>query len=275
VLTTRFCFDPYDTENLAKVGVAEAAGVAGKVLRSGSGVRQGLKEGLTLLKAGLGGTPQACWSINLVAEQFTQESADAAIAEGARICLRRGRQIPNVIALASATPIYSVRRFLGRDGERWIATHALFRISAAVDVVRRTEAFFAARRAQLDAHHVRIGYISQVTPVHFQIEPLFYWPDELEDLHLRHLPPAEAARFETLKGQPGTREFVLQLRHELRDLFEELGSLHVHASKFFRYAEVLAPATRDVLWDIKSALDPGIRLNPGNLGLHKGGREAG
>jgi D-lactate dehydrogenase (cytochrome) len=275
VLTTRFCFDPYDTENLAKVGVSQAAGVASKVLRSGSGVRQGIKEGLTLLKAGLGGTPQACWSINLVAEQFTQDAADAAIAEGARICLRRGRQIPNVIALASAVPIYSVRRFLGRDGERWIATHALFRISSAVEVVRRTEAFFAARQAQLDAHRVRVGYISQVTPVHYQIEPLFYWPDELEPLHLRHLPSDEAERFRALGSQPGTREFVLQLRHELRDLFEELGSLHVHASKFFRYADVLAPGTRDVLWDIKAALDPGVRLNPGNLGLRKGGPAAG
>ncbi len=275
VLTTRFCFDPYDTENVGKVGFAEAAGVAGKVLRSGSGVRQGLKEGLTLLKAGLGGTPQACWSINLVAEQFTQDAADTAIAEGARICLKRGRQIPNVIALASAAPIYSVRRFLGRDGERWIATHALFRISSAVEVVRRTQAFFAARQAQLDAHRVRVGYLSQVTPVHFQIEPLFYWPDELEPLHLRHLSPDEADRFRSLGSQPGTREFVLQLRHELRDLFEELGSLHVHASKFFRYADVLAPGTRDVLWDIKSALDPELRLNPGNLGLRKGNRAAG
>ena len=267
VFTRRFCFDPYDTANLAKVRAGEAASAAAKILGSAGSVRQGVKDGLSLLRAGLGGGAESCWSINLVAEQFTQEAADAAIAEGAKICLRRGRQIPNVTALAGATPIYSVRRFLGRDGERWIATNAIFPISRAVEVTRATEAFFAARQAALGRHRVRVGYISQVTPVHWQIEPLFYWPDELEELHLRHLGAGEAEKFRALKGEPGTREFVLRLRAELRDHFEALGALHVHLSKFFRYAEVLEPGARGLLQDIKTALDPEGRMNPGNLGL--------
>ena len=45
--------------------------------------------------------------------------------------------------------------------------------------------------------------------MHWQIEPLFYWPDEVEELHLRHLGADEAAKFRSLKGEPGTREFVL------------------------------------------------------------------
>ncbi|MCU0759441.1 MAG: FAD-binding oxidoreductase [Steroidobacteraceae bacterium] len=267
VFTRRFCFDPYDTANLARVRAGEAASAAAKILGSAGSVRQGVKEGLSLLKAGLGGGAEACWSINLVAEQFTQEAADAAIAAGAKLCLKRGRQIPNVTALAGATPIYSVRRFLGRDGERWIATNAIFPVSRAVEVTRATESFFAARAAQLERHRVRIGYISQVTPVHWQIEPLFYWWDELEELHLRHLSADEAARFRGLKAAPGTREFVLQLRAELRDHFERLGALHVHLSKFFRYAEVLEPGARGLLQDLKAVLDPEGRINPGNLGL--------
>lgn len=269
VFTRRFCFDPYDTANLAKVRAGEAASAAAKILGSAGSVRQGVKDGLSLLKAGLGGGAEACWSINLVAEQFTQDAADAAIAVGAKICLRRGRQIPNVTALAGSTPIYSVRRFLGRDGERWIATNAIFPIGRAVEVTRATEAFFAARQAGIERHKVRIGHISQVTPVHWQIEPLFYWWDELEELHLRHLGADEAARFRTLKAEPGTREFVLRLREELRDHFEQLGALHVHLSKFFRYAEVLEPGARGLLQDIKDVLDPEGRMNPGNLGLVK------
>ncbi|MFO1455302.1 MAG: FAD-binding oxidoreductase [Steroidobacteraceae bacterium] len=271
VFSRRFCFDPYDTANLAKVRATEAASAAAKILGSAGSVRQGMKEGLSLLKAGLGGGAESCWSINLVAEQFTQEAADAAIAEGARICLRRGRQIANVTALAGATPIYSVRRFLGRDGERWIATNAIFPISRAVEVTRATEAFFAARQAEIERHRLRIGYISQVTPVHWQIEPLFYWWDELEELHFRHLPEAEATRFRALRAEPGVREFVLRLREELRDHFEGLGALHVHLSKFFRYAEVLEPGARALLQDIKDVLDPEGRMNPGNLGLAKPG----
>lgn len=275
VFTRRFCFDPYDTENIIKVRAAEGAAVAAKILRSGNSVKQGLKEGLSLLKAGLGGGGESCWSINLVAEQFTQQAADAAIEVGARICEQRGWRIPNVTALATAAPVYSVRRFLGRDGERWIATNALFPIGDAVEVARATEAFFAKRRADIEAHEVRIGYISQVTPVHFQLEPLFYWWDELEELHLRHLPPQEAERFRSLSARPETREFVRRLRFELRDFFRDLGAIHVHLSKFFEYADVLEPGTRGLLQDIKTALDPECRLNPGSLGLQKrtGGAE--
>jgi D-lactate dehydrogenase (cytochrome) len=275
VLKTRFCFDPYDTATLAaNVKTGEAAGALQKVVRSASSVKQGLKDGLSLIKAGLAGPGESCWSINLVAEQFTQAAADAAIAEAAKICLKRGREITNVLALVSSTPIYSVRRFLGRDGERWIATHAIFPIGDAVEVVRRTERFFADRAADLDRHRIRVGYISQVTPVHFQIEPLFYWPDALEDLHFRHLAADEAARFRSLDGPAETRDYVRRLRSDLRDLFEEMGSLHVHASKFFRYAELLQPGTRAVLERVKDVLDPDRRMNPGNLGLAPRSRDA-
>jgi hypothetical protein len=65
------------------------------------------------------------------------------------------------------------------------------------------------------------------------------------------------------------REFVLRLREELREHFEQLGALHVHLSKFFRYAEVLEPGARGLLQDIKNVLDPEGRMNPGNLGLAK------
>ena len=238
----------------------------GAFLKNRAGRVDGTRFAWSALHGDLG-EAEACWSIILVAEQCAQEAADAAIGVGAKICLRRGRRIANVTALAGATPIYSVRRFLGRDGERWIATHAIFPVSRAVEVTRATEAFFAARQAEIERHGVRIGYISQVTPVHWQIEPLFYWWDELEELHFRHLTPDEATRFRGLRARPGVREFVLRLRAELRDHFERLGALHVHLSKFFRYAEVLEPGTRELLQDIKDVLDPQGRINPGNLGL--------
>jgi FAD/FMN-containing dehydrogenase len=41
----------------------------------------------------------------------------------------------------------------------------------------------------------------------------------------------------------------------------------VHTSKFFRYGELLLPGTRDLLRDLKAALDPEGMFNPGNLGL--------
>ncbi len=68
-----------------------------------------------------------------------------------------------------------------------------------------------------------------------------------------------------------TATYTFADTQELRDHFEGLGALHVHLSKFFRYAEVLEPGARALLQDIKDVLDPEGRMNPGNLGLAKPG----
>ncbi len=60
---------------------------------------------------------------------------------------------------------------------------------------------------------------------------------------------------------------MTRTRHELRDLFQAEGAIHVHTSKFFRYGTLLMPGTRDLLRDLKGVLDPDGILNPGNLGL--------
>jgi hypothetical protein len=103
--------------------------------------------------------------------------------------------------------------------------------------------------------------------VHFQAEPLFWWSDKVSELSLRHIDPEEAARFKKIPENLENREFITRTRHELRDLFQELGAIHVHTSKFFRYGDLLLPGTRDLLRDLKSVLDPAQIFNPGNLGL--------
>ncbi len=83
----------------------------------------------------------------------------------------------------------------------------------------------------------------------------------------RHIHPSEAEKFRLIPENPANRAFITHMRHELRDFFEQLGALHVHTSKFFRYAELLCPGTRRLLLDIKHTLDPEAMFNPGNLGL--------
>lgn len=268
-LTTRFCMDPYDTLNVARAGVGEGMGVvASAILNSGS-LLSGLKDSIRIVKSGVAASKDACWSLHLVAEGVDERAAEVAIQEATPICLEKGWKITSPISAATASqvPFFSIKRFVGRNGERWIATNAMFPISEAVEVVRRTEAFFAEREAELNRHAIRVGYISQMTKVHFQCEPLFYWADSLDEIHFRHLPDAEAKPLRKMTGSPETRDYVKQLRNDLRDFFEELGALHVHTSKFFRYAELFDEQGVRLLKDVKRALDPDRRLNRGNLGL--------
>jgi D-lactate dehydrogenase (cytochrome) len=161
----------------------------------------------------------------------------------------------------------SVRGSLSKDGDRWIATNSIFPLSRAVAACAALEAFLAARTAEFAAHDVKVGCFTTCSGVHFQAEPLFWWRDKVSELSLRHIDPDEAARFREIPEHPENRAFITRIRHELRDLFQELGAIHVHTSKFFRYGELLLPGTRDLLRDLKAALDPEGMFNPGNLGL--------
>lgn len=216
---------------------------------------------------GVGALQDTDWTLHLRADQITQGAADAGIARARAICLRKGREIAPSAAIAMGADRLSVRGSLSKDGDRWIATNSIFPLSRAVAACAALEAFLEARKAKFAAHDVKVGCFTTCSGMHFQAEPLFWWRDRVSELSLRHIPPEEAARFREIPDHPENRAFISRTRQELRDLFQELGAIHVHTSKFFRYGELLLPGTRDLLRDLKAALDPEGIFNPGNLGL--------
>jgi D-lactate dehydrogenase (cytochrome) len=109
------------------------------------------------------------------------------------------------------------------------------------------------------------SYITNFSQYYFLCEPCFYWRDELSALHLDNLSPAEAARFATYAPNPEARAAVIRIRSELRDFFHDLGSVHVQIGDFYRFQDELMPGARDLLRQLKTALDPDNRLNPGKL----------
>jgi hypothetical protein len=183
------------------------------------------------------------------------------------ICLKRGREIAPSIAIAMGAGPLTVRGSLSRDGDRWIATNSVFPLSRAVEACAAMQDFLDARNDEFAAHEVKRGCFVTCSPVHFQAEPLFWWSDKVSELSLRNIDPKEAERFRTIPENLANREFITRTRFALRDLFQELGAIHVHTSKFFRYADLLIPGTQTLLRDLKTALDPEWMLNPGNLGL--------
>ncbi len=207
------------------------------------------------------------WTLHLRCDQLNEAAAQAGILRARNICLRRGYELPQSIAAGLGAQRLSVRGCLSRAGDRWIATNAVFPLSRAAEATEKLREFLNAHEAEFIAHDVKIASFVTANPYHFQLEPLFWWSDKVSELALRHIDSGEAEKFRLIPEKPANRVFITHMRHEVRDLFQDLGAVHVHTSKFFRYAELLCPGTRRLLQDIKQTLDPENMLNPGNLGL--------
>ena len=205
------------------------------------------------------------WSMHLKVESHSERAAEDGMAIVRPICAKRGREFPTILPRAREAVGFSIRKFLGKDGERWVATSAMFPIVRAVEVARATEAFFQRHKADMDRHRVIHSYVSNYGPQYFLTEPCFFWPDELSELHFRALPADDAKRFRALSGSSGIREYVRDLRFKLRDMFFDMGAVHVQIGGFYKFKDAVDPATWRLLGEIKGLLDPDARLNPGKF----------
>jgi D-lactate dehydrogenase (cytochrome) len=207
------------------------------------------------------------WSMHLSTEALDTAGAEAGMERVRKICLKRGREIANVLPRAMEARGFSVRGFLGGQGQRWVPTNSLWPLSRAVEVATAVQGFFNARCAEMQKHGMWESYMTNWGQGYFQCEPSFYWVDEVSELHLRHLGKDEADKFRALKPNLPARAYAKQLRAELRDFFFDLGAVHVQLAKFYRFEESLSAETWRLLNQVKGVLDPDGRFNPGNLGL--------
>ncbi len=266
-ITMRNGFDPHLTKNAMDVSFAEGARTLTQVVKSDASLVGGVRKALKIAAAGQGAMKDAQWSLHLRTDQLTRAAADEGMARARAICVKRGREIASSVAVAMGAGPLTVRGTLSRDGDRWIATNSVFPLSRAVEACAAMQEFLESRNDAFAEHNVKRGCFVTCSPVHFQAEPLFWWSDKVSELALRNIDPKEAERFRTIPENLRNREFITRTRFELRHLFQELGAIHVHTSKFFRFSELLIPGTQTLIRDLKTALDPDAMLNPGNLGL--------
>jgi hypothetical protein len=157
---------------------------------------------------------------------------------------------------------------LGPGGERWVPVHGLVPHSLAVEAMNRIEGLFESRRPELEKLDIHTGYLlATVSTNCFVIEPVFFWPDELMEIHRRSVEAEFLRRLPRHSANPMARDVVTQLRAELVNLLSELGAVHLQIGKSYRYREGLEPGSFGLVQALKRTLDPGNRINPGNLGL--------
>jgi FAD/FMN-containing dehydrogenase len=231
--------------------VAGKAGSIGQAMKDVMGLRRGKAE-----------LEEAPWSLHITAEGATAALADAQADAMRRICVTAGGvEMPPAVPQALDARPFSVRGMVGQAGERWVPVHGHLPLSTAPACVAAIEAVFAARAQEIARHGVRVNWLLASAGAYVTMEPMFYWRDALDPLHMKYLSERNRARFGQFAPAPAARAFVRDLRIAVRDTMDRHGATHSQLGRFY------VPPTGDVLARIKSVLDPAGRMNPGVLSL--------
>ena len=99
------------------------------------------------------------------------------------------------------------------------------------------------------------------------IEPVFFWPDALEEMHRRSVEPEHLKRIKGFPANPEARALVAQVKEELAELFCAMGAVHLQVGKAYHYRQGLREEPLALVRALKQAVDPENRMNPGCLGL--------
>ena len=101
----------------------------------------------------------------------------------------------------------------------------------------------------------------------FVVEPVFFWPDAMTEIHRDTVEPGVLKRLPGFDKNLEARHAVAQIRQELLEFFCNMGASHLQVGKAYLYKEGLKSPSWELVRQLKNILDPGNRINPGALGL--------
>jgi D-lactate dehydrogenase (cytochrome) len=264
--------DPVRGRDAAKVEAGEALRTAGAVAARAGSVLQAMRD-VSELARSRRRLAEPAWSLHLTAEGVSDAAAEAGIAAARPIALAAGgAEIEPAVPKALRARPYSIRGFVGPEGQRWVPVHGMLPLGAARDCLRALGDRLAGLAPALDAAGVTVSHILSSLGAYVTIEPMFYWRDALEPLHMQHLSEKNRARFGAFAPNPKAREVVRQARTALAAVMDAHGAIHAQIGRYYALAPRMEPGAAALLGRVKAMLDPEGRMNPGALGL-AGGQE--
>lgn len=269
-----YVFDPETTrKNLEGGSLAQDAKTLLKVMRSGTGLLDGLKQGAELVAGGKNFVPEGAFSLHIVAAGRSAAAVEADVEACRAACSSKGgTELPNSIPKAVRADLFPPPDgVLGPKGDRWAALNAKVAHSDATRIMQASAALLAPHAEAMQRAGVWMSHLLIAIDNHaFSFEPVFHWYDEWLPLHEQLPKPALLASFARPAPNPVARALVQQLRSELVRLFAELGAASNQIGKTYLYRESLDPATDRLLASLKASVDPRGNLNPGGLGFRPG-----
>ena len=261
--------------NLARVrarreSVLQDARALGRLVRSKESLLEAVAEGARVALAGRRAISDVRYPVHANVEERSEAAADWCAREMERICLGHGgEKIANSVPqLLHANPFNPLTNMVGPDGERWVPIHALAPHSKAVECVEAVAALFERHGEALEANGVVTGFLTTTVATNcFFVEPLFFWPDSLNELHRATVGADAIARQRGFEANREARSLVAELRSKIAHIYSDLGTSHLQLGKEYLYLNRLGGAAADTVAGIKRVLDPQCRINPGALGL--------
>jgi FAD/FMN-containing dehydrogenase len=266
------CFgtDPYvQSRRIHEQNFAKDIGYLKAVAQKESSILAGIGAAARMAWKGRRSLGGETYVMNVVIDEWSAPAADACTEAVRAMAARNGIEVEATVPRAiRSLPFTYPNDILGDRGERWVPTHALAPHSRALEVVHAIDRYFGARERELETHGIEWGYlVFAVGKRTTLIEPLFYWPDRRTPYHERMIEPQHLAKLPLIEPNPQASEAVRALRSGLIDLFAQLGCAHLQIGKAYPYLENRQPAARQLLQDIKRAVDPLRVMNPGALGF--------
>ena len=261
-----FSMDQARGRSATTIDAGDAAGIVGAVARNAGSIGGALKD-VAQLAFRRNVLHEAAWSLHLVIEGANEAIAQAQLELARAICVENGTEMDNVVPKTMRAKPFSIRGFLGVDGERWVPVHGIVPMSRAAACHAILDAHLLKNAATLASAGIKYSWLISSSGAYISIEPMFYWHDELDPIHFAHLSERNRTRFGGRPANLAARALVTQMRGELRDIMDAHQAVHAQLGRFYRYTDQMTVESGDFVRRIKQALDPQGRMNPGVLGL--------
>ncbi len=180
-----------------------------------------------------------------------------------------GNEVPNTIPqVVASVPFAPLHNVLGPGGERWVPIHGILQHGDVSAFHRAYQELLESYRPRSNDCGVWTGAMYQtIGSSAFLYEIAFYWPDALNAYHRATLPPDFLQQLPEHAPNPEGAAVVADLKADAIRLFADFGAVHLQIGKAYAYSTRLSDEPVHLLTQIKQALDPDNRMNPGGLGF--------
>lgn len=266
-----FGFDPYlQAQRLKRESIAADARSLLAVVKAQGSAWKGLKEGVRVAAAGRSFLEAGSFSLHVVCEGRHESAVAADLAAIDRLVTQAGgAPVENTIPkVARAHPFPPLNSMIGPTGERWLPVHGLLPHGRLAAGWQHIQDLFAREAGEMQRHGVSAGALfAAISPSACVVEPVFYWPDALEELHRRTVEPAHLAKLSRFPANEASRALVARLRDSIIKMVDSLGAAHFQIGRTYPLRDALDPEAWEILRALKAAVDPSHLMNPGSLGL--------
>ncbi len=266
-----FGFDPLlQRQRMRRDSLMRDAAQFTAALRRAGGLREAVVQGAKMALAGRRFMDDVDWSFHMIAEGRRESAVAEDMDEALELARSHGgRVLPDSIPrLVRANPFGPMNNMIGPAGERWVPVHGLLPHSAAESALSAVEAYFQSQADIIERFGVQTGYLLATVSTHcFVVEPVFFWPDAITEIHRRSVTPDYLAKLSGFPEDLAARRAVGELRAGVIEVLQAHGAVHLQVAKGYPYQRSLRPENWRLLQAIKRAVDPDGRMNPQALDL--------